>query len=91
MSRIGHECQPDNITEEVHFSWTVGKAEDSLVLSSKSDEVLHGRLRTPLSHCSEELSTLGEANGIVTLLQLRVAHLRNALKVRMTRSILLAI
>ena len=63
---------PDNVTEEDHLSGTVGKAEHSLVLSSEGDEVLHGWLRTPLGHRSEELTSLGETNGVVTLLQLRV-------------------
>merc|ERR550539_2179415 len=63
---------PDNITERVHLSRTVGEAEDTLVLSSEGDQVLHGRLRTPLGHSSEELPALGEPDGVVTSGQLRV-------------------
>merc|ERR550539_955941 len=63
---------PDDITERVHLSRTVGEAEDSLMLSSEGDQVLHGRLRTPLGHSSEELPALGEPDGVVTSGQLRV-------------------
>ena len=42
------------------------------MLSSEGDQVLHGRLRTPLGHSSEELPALGEPDGVVTSGQLRV-------------------
>ena len=61
---------PDDVTEEVHLSRTVGEAKHSLVLSSECDQVLHPGLGTPLRHCSEKLSTLRESNSIVSLLQL---------------------
>ena len=63
---------PDDITEGIQLSRTVGEAEDSLVLGPEGDEVLHRRLRTPLGHSSEELSSLTEPNGVVPSGQLGV-------------------
>merc|ERR1711973_734838 len=47
-----------NVTKEDHFSWTVWKTKDSLMLSPKCDKVLHWRLGTSLGNSSEELSSL---------------------------------
>ena len=63
---------PDNVTEWVHLPGAIWEAEHPLVLGPDGDEVPHGRLRAPLSHGPEELSALGEPDGVVSALELRV-------------------
>merc|ERR1719450_813064 len=46
----------NNVTEGVHLTRTIREAKDTLMLSSKCDQVLHRRIRTSLSNSSQELS-----------------------------------
>jgi len=68
ISAVAEEI-PDNVTEEEHLPRTEREAKNSLMLSSYSNQVLHGWTGTPLSYSSQKLTTLGEANSIITVLQ----------------------
>ena len=39
------------------------------MLTTECDKVLHGWIGTPLSYSSQELTTLGESNSVITILQ----------------------
>ena len=63
---------PDNVTEWVHLPGAVWETEHPLVLGPDGDEVPHGGLGAPLGHGPKELSSLGEADGVISALKLWV-------------------
>jgi len=63
---------PHKVTKHIVLAWTVGESINTLMLSSKCDQVLHGRIWTPLSNTAQKLATLREAYGIVPILKFRI-------------------
>ena len=63
---------PDDVTEWIHLPGAVWEAKHALVLGPEGDEVPHGGLGAPLGHGPQELAALGEPDGIVSALELRI-------------------